>query len=69
MVLVLPGGRICCCVGRQELGHSTMDGVMHRFVLRWVILYIRVPFRSPKQYGTLMNKDPKRDPNLENYPI
>ena len=26
------------------------------------------PFRSPKYYGTLIKKDPKRDPNLDNYP-
>ena len=32
-----------------------------------VVLYIRVPFRSPKKYGILINKkDQKRDPTLEN---
>ena len=35
--------------------------------LAWVVLQIR----APKWYGTLYQKeqkDPKRDPNLENYP-
>ena len=26
------------------------------------------PFPSPTKYGTLIKKDPKKDPNLENYP-
>ena len=25
-------------------------------------------FRSPTRYGTLLKKDPKRDPTLKNYP-
>ena len=34
-------------------------------------MYVRVSFSSQKQYATLINykKDPKRDPNLENYPF
>ena len=41
-------------------------GVYRSTAVIWVVLLSRVPFRSPIHYGTLIKKNPKRDPNFEN---
>ena len=33
----------------------------------WVLLYMRVPFAGPQNSTVPLEKEPKGDPNLENY--
>ena len=32
------------------------------------LIYFRAPFRSPKEYGTVVRRIPERAPTFENYP-